>query len=94
MKKPPLVDNDEWENNEQEQKESGEKLFIIFCLCVLSILVSMCSDTENSEMDSDLKMPLSPEEAEIRSYLSNEGNLSEEVMMQFLRPFWYEEPYR
>ena len=38
-------------------------------------------------MDSNLKMPLSPEEAEIQSYLSNEGNLSEEMMIQFLRPF-------
>lgn len=45
-------------------------------------------------MDSDLKMPLTTEEAEIRSYLINEGILSEEVMQRYLQPFWCEEPYK
>ena len=45
-------------------------------------------------MDPDVKVPLTVEEAEIRSYLLGESDLSEELMQQFLKPFWLEEPFK
>lgn len=48
----------------------------------------------DSDMDSDLKMPLTSEEADIRSYLSNESNLSEEAMQKYLEAFWSKEPFK
>lgn len=45
-------------------------------------------------MDPDLKMPLNAEEEEIRSYLLNDGSLSEEMIERYMQPFWSEEPYK
>ena len=44
--------------------------------------------------DPDLKLPLTTEEEDIRSYLLSEGDLGEEILEQYLRPFWYQEPYK
>lgn len=54
----------------------------------------MILEAGNSEDDPDLKMPLTTEETEIRSYLMNEGILSEETIAEYLQPFWCEEPYK
>lgn len=73
VKKPPLVNDDEWDGNEVFQDSEG---------------------TDNSDIESDIKTPLTTEETEIQSYLLNEGSLSEDIMQKYLQSFWSEEPYK
>ena len=51
-------------------------------------------DFNESDMELNLKMPLTEEELEIQSYLLNEDHLTEEVILKHLEQFWFEEPYK
>ncbi len=61
-------------------------MYMHMCTCVLFL----CLDIN----ESDLKMPLTDEEGEIRSHLLNGDLLSEETILKYLEPFWFDEPYK
>ena len=49
---------------------------------------------DDEELDADVKVALTENEAEIRSYLIHNEPLSEETIEKFANIFWNSEPYR
>eukprot|EP00731_Ephydatia_muelleri_P001087 Em0001g1087a len=80
MKKPPLVDGDDWENNEEPAEAAAEE--------------GVEEKKEGDELDADVKVPLDSDEAAIRSYLMHGDPLQEGTIEKFTLQFWKDEPYK
>lgn len=52
------------------------------------------TDGDDLELDPDIRIQLSDEEAEIQSFLLNGENLSDETLQKYMEPFWSSEPYK
>ena len=51
-------------------------------------------NSEDEELDADVKIALTEAESEIKSYLSHGEPLSEETIEMFAGIFWNSEPYK
>ena len=73
-------------------------VYIIFNFIVLkefSLTIKLSgTDGDDLELDPDIRIPLSDEEAEIQSFLLNGENLSDETLQKYMEPFWSSEPYK
>lgn len=93
MKKPPLMDAEDFEKPDKEDidVDTGNA-------AVLKTDGALCStppdSKEEEEDEDDTLVPLTEEEEAIKAYLTQDEALAEETIGKFINQFWFEEPFK
>ena len=92
MKRPPLIDIDDWENGQNSVEGNTGNGMTFFHKCQNGCLGT--NATGGDDLDEDVAEFLNEKEAELRSYLLFGEALSEEVLLENICKLWNTDPYK